>query len=310
MSMSSSSRSSLSPVSPRTPLGSVDTSVIVTRLRAAGCVFAEDEADLLVSAAASPAELAAMVERRVVGLPLEHVLGWAEFCGLRVAVDPGVFVPRRRTEFLVGQAAVLVRRAMAPGIARVARSAGGHTVRAVAPVRPVVVDLCCGSGAVGAALAAASAAIDLYAADIDPAAVRCARRNIGPGGRVYQGDLYDPLPGTLRGRVDVLVANAPYVPTEAIGLLPPEARIYESRVALDGGADGLDMQRRVAADACAWLAPGGHLLIETSEHQAPRTMRTFADHGLVPRVVECADLDATVVIGTRSTERGDPTGRR
>src|SRR2546430_12330435 len=82
---------------------------IVTTLRAAGCVFAEDEAQLLISAAGTPAELAALVDRRVAGEPLEHVLGWAEFCGLRIAVDPGVFVPRRRTEFLVERAAALAR---------------------------------------------------------------------------------------------------------------------------------------------------------------------------------------------------------
>ncbi|WP_202512351.1 putative protein N(5)-glutamine methyltransferase [Streptomyces sp. SID3343] len=322
--MSSSPRSSLSPLSGRSPLtprsphspaftpaSALTSDVVVRRLRAAGCVFAEDEAELLFSAAGSPAELAAMVERRIVGLPLEHVLGWAEFCGLRVAVDPGVFVPRRRTEFLARQAAELLRQAAAGQARRGACRAGGRTGRALAlaPARPVVVDLCCGSGAVGAVLAAARTEIDLYAADIDPAAVRCARRNIGSGGSVYEGDLYDPLPDTLRGRVDVLVVNAPYVPTEAIGLLPPEARIYESRVALDGGVDGLDIQRRVAADALAWLAPGGRLLIETSERQAPRTVATFADHGLAPRVVECDDLDATVVIGTKPTNAGDRTGR-
>jgi release factor glutamine methyltransferase len=84
-------------------------SAIVTRLRAAGCVFAEDEARLLVSAASTPADLAAMVDRRTAGLPLEHVVGWAEFCGLHIAVDPGVFVPRRRSEFLIRQAASLAR---------------------------------------------------------------------------------------------------------------------------------------------------------------------------------------------------------
>src|SRR5450631_1505826 len=84
---------------------------IVARLSAAGCVFAEDEAQLLISAARSPAELTAMVDRRVAGLPLEQVIGWAEFCGLRIAVDPGVFVPRRRTEFLVAQAIDLAGRA-------------------------------------------------------------------------------------------------------------------------------------------------------------------------------------------------------
>ncbi|MFF3454966.1 putative protein N(5)-glutamine methyltransferase [Streptomyces sp. NPDC002730] len=251
-------------------------SAIVTRLRAAGCVFAEDEAQLLVSAARDSDHLAAMVERRVVGLPLEHVLGWAEFCGLRIAVDPGVFVPRRRTEFLVGRAAAL------------------------AGPRAVVVDLCCGSGALGAAVVAGLDRAELHAADIDPAAVRCARRNVtAAGGQVYEGDLYEPLPGTLRGRVDVLLANVPYVPTEEIELLPAEARVHEARVALDGGADGLDVLRRVTAAASLWLAPGGHLLFETSERQAPRAVETVARDGLIPQVVSSEELYATVVIGTR-----------
>jgi release factor glutamine methyltransferase len=252
---------------------------IVSTLRSAGCVFAEDEAQLLISAAQSPAGLADMVGRRVSGLPLEHVLGWAEFCGQRILVDPGVFVPRRRTEFLVHEAAALLP----------------------AEGRPVIVaDLCCGSGAVGAALVAAGSRIELHAVDIDPAAVRCARRNVGAvGGRVYEGDLYDPLPASLRGRIDVLVANAPYVPTGALGLLPPEARIHEPRVALDGGADGLEVQRRVTAAAPLWLAPGGHLLIETSRHQSSLTAETFAGHGLATRVARCAELSATVVIGSR-----------
>ncbi|MCQ8770867.1 putative protein N(5)-glutamine methyltransferase [Streptomyces telluris] len=249
--------------------------LVVSRLRAAGCVFAEDEAGLILSAARTPDELDGMVERRASGLPLEHVVGWAEFYGLRIAVDAGVFVPRRRTEFLVGQALAL------------------------SSPRAVVVDLCCGSGAVGAALASAVEGIELYAADIDPAAVECARRNIGASGIVYEGDLYEPLPGALRGRIDVLVANAPYVPTDAIALLPTEARDHEARVALDGGSDGLDVQRRVAAAAASWLAPGGHLLVETSERQASRTVETFVGSGLLTRVVECDELDATVVVGTR-----------
>ena len=152
----------------------------------------------------------------------------------------------------------------------------------------------------GAALVAALDRVELHAVDIDPAAVRCARRNVAAaGGRVYEGDLYEPLPAALRGRVDLLVANAPYVPTEAIGLLPPEARLHEPRVALDGGADGLDVLRRVAAAAPRWLAPGGHLLVETSERQAPRTVEAVARSGLIPRVASSEELDATVVIGTR-----------
>ncbi|MEU9758591.1 putative protein N(5)-glutamine methyltransferase [Streptomyces sp. NPDC001834] len=250
-------------------------SSIVATLRAAGCVFAEDEADLLVSAATDRAGLAAMVERRAAGLPLEHVLGWAEFGGLRIAVDPGVFVPRRRTEFLVEQAAAL------------------------AAPEAVVVDLCCGSGALGAALAATLGRIELHAADVEPAAVRCARRNVGDAGRVHEGDLFEPLPGTLRGRVGILLANVPYVPTEDVELLPPEARLYEPRVALDGGADGLDVLRRVAAEAPHWLAPGGHLLVETSERQASRAEQTVARAGLLPRVVTSDELYATVLVATR-----------
>jgi release factor glutamine methyltransferase len=271
-------------------------SVIVTRLRAAGCVFAEDEAQLLISAAPTPAGLAAMVDRRAAGLPLEHVLGWAEFCGLRIVVDPGVFVPRRRTEFLVHQAAAL------------ARLAAGTAGQALARPPAVVVDLCCGSGAVGAALVEVLDRVELHAVDIDPPAVRCARRNVAAGGQVYEGDLYEPLPATLRARVDVLVASAPYVPTEAIRLLPPEARIHEPRVALDGGVDGLDIVRRVTAAAPLWLAPGGYLLVETSERQAPRTVETVARNGLIPRVASSDELNATVVIGTRPALQSGPGG--
>src|SRR4051794_23404980 len=146
---------------------------VVARLRAAGCVFAEDEADVLVSAARTPSELAAMVERRGDGLPLEHVVGWAQFCGLRIAVADGGFVPRHRSELLARTAAGLVDR---PGA--------------------VVVDLCCGSGALGAVVAAtARHPVRLYAADLDHAAVACARENLEPyGGLVLQGDLFDALP--------------------------------------------------------------------------------------------------------------------
>jgi release factor glutamine methyltransferase len=267
-----------------TSLSPLVPSVIIARLRAAGCVFAEDEARLLISAAQTPADLAAMVDRREDGLPLEYVLGWAEFCGLRIAVEPGVFVPRRRTEFLARQAAALARSAPA-GDARIARP-------------PVVVDLCCGSGAVAASLVADLGPIELYAVDIDPTAVRCARRNIGAHGEVFHGDLYAPLPETLLGRVDVLVANAPYVPTDAVALLPPEARDYEPRTALDGGADGLDVLRRVIAEARRWLAPSGCVLVETSERQAPELVDAVVTQGLRPRVERDDDSNATVVIGT------------
>jgi release factor glutamine methyltransferase len=250
-------------------------SVVVARLRAAGSVFAEDEAAILIAEAADPAELERMIEQRVAGLPLEIIVGFAEFCGRRILVEPGVFVPRRRTEFLVEHAAPLVT----PGA--------------------VVLDLCCGVGAVGAVLLARNPGIELYAADIEAAAVRSARRNIEPlGGTVFEGDLYEPLPAELRGRVDVLTANAPYVPTAEIRLMPPEARLYEPPVTLDGGSDGLDIQRRIADDAPHWLSPRGRLLIETSERQSTVTAGIFERAGLSARVVRSDELDATVVIGS------------
>ena len=238
-------------------------------------MFAEDEARLLVEAARTEAELTAMVRRRVNGLPLEHILGWASFRGLRIAVAPGVFVPRQRTAFLVEEAA---RRAPRPA---------------------VVLDLCCGSGALGVALAAELGDVELFAADVDPAAVRCARVNVEPvGGHVFEGDLFAPLPASLRGRVDVLLANVPYVPTSAIATMPPEARDHEPPVALDGGRDGLAVLRRVAAGAPSWLAPGGRLLVEVSDEQAPAAVAAFESAGLVAEVARSPELWATAVVGT------------
>jgi release factor glutamine methyltransferase len=248
---------------------------VVARLRAAGCVFAEEEARLLADAARTADELDDMVRRRAAGVPLEQVVGWAEFCGLRIYVEPGVFVPRRRSEFLVETSVAL----------SAARS-------------PVIVDLCCGTGALGIAVAARLGPGALHAADVDPAAVACARRNVEPaGGRVYAGDLFAALPAGLRGQVTTLLCNAPYVPTGEIPLLPAEARDYEHRVALDGGDDGLAVLRRAASGAPEWLAPGGHLLVETSERQAAAMADVMAAAGLTPGVHECADYGSCVVTG-------------
>jgi release factor glutamine methyltransferase len=280
-----------------------DYSAVVTALRTAGCVFAEDEAQLLVTAAATDAELTAMVGQRVSGLPLEQVLGWAEFCGLRIAVEAGVFVPRRRTEFLVRQAITL----------------GWQSARLGEPV--VVLDLCCGTGALGLAVARGLShghgeahagghpdprtAAAVYAADVDPAAVRCARHNLAQvGGQVFEGDLFGPLPAALRGRVDLLTANVPYIPSGEIELLPPEARRYEPRAALDGGGDGLDLLRRMAAAAPQWLAPGGSLLSEVSERQAQAAREILRAAGLGTRVKTSDELNATVLIATRYGQPG------
>jgi release factor glutamine methyltransferase len=171
----------------------------------------------------------------------------------------------------------------------------------------VVVELCCGVAAAASAIAAEVPGAEVYAADIDPAEVAVARRNLPPvagAERVFEGDLFDALPAGLRGRIDVLIANAPYVPTAEIANMPPEARVHEPLVALDGGADGLDVQRRITAAAREWLAPGGSLLIETSVRQAPATADAMRAGGLEPRIVHDDELDATAVIGTTPAVEG------
>lgn len=253
------------------------------RLRAAGCVFADDEADLLLAEIRDAVALDAAIGRRIAGEPLEQIVGWAAFCGLHLAVAPGVFVPRRRTELLVRQALAVLE----PG--------------------DVVLDLCCGVGAVAAALAAARRSLQVYAADIDPAAVDCARRNLAvgdpgaddSGSQVFVGDLFAALPDRLLGRIDVVCANAPYVPSGAIATMPAEARDHEARAALDGGGDGLDVQRRIAEAAPAWLAPGGRLLVETSRRQANASAGILQREGFSTRIVHDDDVDGTVVVGYR-----------
>ena len=246
---------------------------IVLRLRAAGVVFAEEEAALLAEASSGSA-LDDLVERRAAGEPLEPLLGWAAFDGLRVPVDPHVFVPRRRTELLAREAA--------------ARTRTGATV----------LDLCCGTGAVGLAVATRVPGIDLHAADVEPAAVANARRTLAPiGGTVWLGDLFAALPDRLRHRFDVVAVNAPYVPSDRIADMPREAREFEPHVALDGGGDGLDVHRRVAAAVRDWLAPGGAVLIETGRTQAAWTALLLEQAGLAASVESDDEVDGTVAIG-------------
>jgi len=251
---------------------------VVGTLRAAGCVFAEDEAALLLAEAADTSQLAAMVALRAGGEPLELVLGWAEFRGLRIAVEPGVFVPRRRTAFL----AELAARFLVSG--------------------EIVVDLCCGAGAIGASLLEGVSGIELHAADVSDAAVRCTRQNLAKEiangtAFVYQGDLDAPLPSTIAGKISALTANVPYVPSAEIPLLPAEAREYEPLTALDGGSDGLDLLRRVAEAAPRWLRTGGRVLVEISDRQQDAATAAFEAAGLEPSVHESEEYFTTVLVG-------------
>ena len=243
-----------------------DHAALVARLRAAGCVYAEDEAALLTAATDSPQALTALTDRRVAGEPLEHLLGWAEFCAVGSPSTRGCSYP-------------------GPGL----RCWWRPPRRSPGPA-PALVDLCCGSGAISVALIDRLAPRWLAAVDVDPAAVACARRNLaGRDVTVVQGDLYDPLLPDWRGRLDVVVANAPYVPTPAVALMPAEARLHEASVALDGGGDGLAVLRRVAAGAVDWLRPGGHLVVEVSAGQAGALCEEMTGLGLLPTVLSAEE---------------------
>lgn len=249
---------------------------VVIRLRAAGCVYAEEEARLILDAGG---ETEALVARRMAGEPLEWILGWADFTdevgeGVRVAVRPGVFVPRGRTIELALAAAELL------------------------PPDGITVDLCCGSGAIAAYLHHRVPTARFFAVDIDPLATACARENL-PFAEVLTGDLFAPLPDHLRGYIDVITANTPYVPSEKVALLPGEAKDHEPLHTLDGGPDGLALLRRIAAEAGSWLAPGGTVLIELAESRYDAARDVFEAAGLVTSGQ--IDPDGTsVILGQRA----------
>jgi release factor glutamine methyltransferase len=216
---------------------------VVERLRAAGSVFAEDEARLL-------GDDEEMIARRIAGERLEHVLGWVEFAGLRLEVDPGVFIPRPQTEALAEQAAAL---------------------------RPqIALDLFTGCGAIACVVKAHNPAARVVAAEWDTTALACARRNTARFGvDVVAADVDDGVPAELEGRVDVLTANVPYVPTAELPFVPHDG---EPEAALDGGVDGLDWVRRVQAVAPRWLRRGGVLLYERpGDESAERVVRLRYD---------------------------------
>jgi len=251
---------------------------VVAELRAAGCVFAEDEAVLLVEAGG---DLEALVRRRVAGEPLEQLLGWADFGGLRIHVDPDVFVPRRRTEELARRTADLAL----PG--------------------DIVVDLCCGTGAIAAFVRASVPGVDVHAVDVLPEAVACARKNLGD--QVYEGDLFSALPETLRGEIALVVANPPHVPSDEIVLMPTEARDHEPRRALDGGGDGLDCVRAILSEVADWLRPAGSLLLEVGAAQGTVAVEACLARGLESVSFADPDSGTTVVVATAQPGQ-DPDG--
>jgi len=215
---------------------------LADRLAAAGFLSAREEAEQLQAVAGGDDRLLAELgERRLAGEPLAWLVGSAAFCGLRVRVDPGVYVPRPHTEGLALRAAERL------------------------PADGTGVDVCTGSGAVAAVLADRRPAATVIATDVDERAVACAWAN---GVDARRGDLFGPLPAALRGRVDLVTAVVPYVPTAALVSLQRDTFTHESALAYDGGPDGTAILRRMLEGSSAVLRPGGALLLELGGEQA------------------------------------------
>ncbi|GAB3311636.1 class I SAM-dependent methyltransferase [Epidermidibacterium keratini] len=219
---------------------------LVARLRAAGCVFAEDEARILLAEQYDAAALERAVARRVDGEPLEHIVGWVDFGSCRLAVGPGVFIPRQRSLFLASQA-----------ISSLAAEPNEIFVEAYAGVAPIA-----------ATVSRAVPGVRVHAVERAEAATQYAAVNL-PNGQVHVGDCLRPLPAYLRGRVAVIAAVPPYVPDDALDSMPAEAREHEPRETHRGGADGLDDVRRLVGEARDWLRPGGVVLVELHRDQVP-----------------------------------------
>jgi release factor glutamine methyltransferase len=227
---------------------------VVAALAEGGCVAPDAEADALFKASSEGVgRIEELVARRLNGEPLAWITGSVLFCGVRILVDPGVFVPRPHTEAMAVRAVALL-------------PAGG-----------IAVDLCTGSGAVAAVLASAHPQATVMATDIDPAAIACARRN---GVRALVGDLDEPLPPSFSGHVDVMTAVVPYVPTEELPFLPHDVLASEPRGALDGGPRGTLVLVRAAEASTRWLRPGGSVLLELGGHQAGEVTAAFEQVGL------------------------------
>jgi release factor glutamine methyltransferase len=219
-----------------------DLGRVVTALQKAGCIAAREEAiGLLAAARGEQLGLSELVARRCAGEPLAWLLGSTRFCGQRVVVCPGVYVPRPQSEPLVHEALTRL------------------------PKRGLAVDLCTGSGAIALVLRRARPEARVLATEIDPLAAACARRN---GVAVYVGDMGAALPEEIRGQVDVVTAVVPYVPSDELPLLARDVVAHEPRRALDGGVDGTDLLRRAVLESVWLLRPGGSLLLELGGHEA------------------------------------------
>jgi release factor glutamine methyltransferase len=196
--------------------------------------------------------------RRCVGTPLQHLTGEQAFRRLVLTVRPGVFIPRPETEVLVDVGLEALDGTEAPA----------------------VVDLCTGSGAVALAIADEHPGARVWATDRSEDAIALARENgarLGLSIEPVLGDLFEPLPTELRGAVDLVLANPPYLAEAVEAVLPAEVRA-DPREALFGGPE---LTRRLFAGSRSWLRPGGTVAIEIGEDQGDATIGLASASGLV-----------------------------
>ena len=252
--------------------------------------------DALLAAGAA-ADLEALVARRAAREPLQLVVGTTAFRTLTLTCAPGVFVPRPETEVLAGLAIAAARAVVAArGTAR-------------------VVEPCCGTGAVALAVAAEVPGVHVVAGDADPAAAALARANVDACRaalrgtvEVREGDLLDVLAADERGRVDVVVANPPYLPLGDLPSLPPEVADHDPHRALFGGPDGHEVVAALLAAAAAVLAPGGTLLCEIDARRGDDALARAAAAGLVDAVLHHDLGGAPRFLGARRPGPGEARG--
>ncbi|HEV8674291.1 MAG TPA: peptide chain release factor N(5)-glutamine methyltransferase [Methylomirabilota bacterium] len=258
------------------------------RLRSAGIATARQDAELLLARVLEttrlalhleptrqlPAEalagLEALIARRASHEPLQYLLGAEDFGGVRLAVGPGVFIPRPETELLVERA--------------VARC----------PEAGLVLDLCAGSGAVACAVAARRTDVTVWAVELAAEAAGWARANVGRLGladhiTVLEGDLFAPVAARAE-RWDLVVANPPYIARTALASLPAEVRDWEPALALDGGPDGLALIDRILDGGPAFVRPGGAVLLEIGHDHADRLRRRLAGDARYGPPLFCRDF--------------------
>ena len=230
----------------------LDLASITRALEMAGCVAADEEAEELIQTAHGDGELQRMLARRLTGEPLAWITGRTNFCGLEIAIEPGVYVPRWQSEPLALMAARLL------------------------PPTGQGVDLCTGAGSIAMVMQSARPDAKVVATEIDPLAANCARRN---GLVVYEGSLDEPLPARLASCIDVMTGVLPYVPDDAFHFLPRDVQRFEPRRALDGGKGGLELLSTVVRRSPRWIKSGGWLLLEVGGDQNDEMTAMMAESG-------------------------------